>query len=206
MEVKLQQLAKRYNREWLFRSLDYTFATGQAYAITGHNGSGKSTLLQLIAGMMPPTKGSVTYSVNNQTVEAEQIFRHLTLAAPYLELIEGFTLKELLQFHFKFKPIVQGLSLRDVVQRMYLEAALNKVVGNFSSGMKQRLKLGLAFFSDCPLLLLDEPTSNLDQQGSQWYLEHVQQLVGKRTIVICSNQTAEYPFCNYVVSVPDYKN
>ena len=75
----------------------------------------------------------------------------------------------------------------------------------FSSGMKQRLKLALAFCSDTPMLMLDEPTSNLDKQGVEWYLGLVQQFAAGRLTIICSNQEHEYSFCTQHLDISDYK-
>ncbi len=122
-----------------------------------------------------------------------------------MELPEEFTLQELLTFHFQFKNPLPGIDLQQLPQIMYLENALNKQVLYFSSGMKQRLKLGLCFLSDVPLLLLDEPTSNLDQKGVEWYLNLVQKYGQDRMIFVCSNDEREYEFCDQQLNIENYK-
>src|ERR1700742_4721496 len=203
--ITLNQIGRRFNRDWTFRGVDYTFTSGKTYAILGPNGSGKSTLLQVLNGSLAPSAGSINYLVDDKPVEAEAIFNQLTLAAPYLELIEEFTLDEMVDFHFKFKTYRQGMDKDAVISLLALEGGRNKLIKYFSSGMKQRLKLALAFCSDTPMLMLDEPTSNLDKQGVDWYLSLVQQFAADRLTIICSNQEHEYSFCRHQLNISDYK-
>lgn len=200
MQVDLKNISKRFNQELIFKNLSYSFKSGSKYAITGPNGSGKSTLIQVISGYVRPSAGEIAYAEGN--IDIEDVFTHISIAAPYLELIEEFTLAEAIDFHFKFKqPLV---SKSDLLEISYLGDAKDKQVKKFSSGMKQRLKLALAFYSDCPLLLLDEPTSNLDEKGGQWYHEQILRQENK-TILIASNQPAEYSFCEKTVNIMDFK-
>ncbi|MFY0651064.1 MAG: ATP-binding cassette domain-containing protein [Cyclobacteriaceae bacterium] len=202
MKIKLNKIGKRFNeREWVFRNLEYTFDYNQTYAITGSNGSGKSTLTQIISGIMPATTGSIEYEYNSAPVHSDDIFQHISYAAPYLELIEEFTLKELLNFHFKFKKLCYYSSKEDLIEAMYLQDSHGKYVGNFSSGMKQRLKLGLALFSESEITILDEPTSNMDERGVEWYHGNIGKVLGKRMTIIASNQPQEYKFTNNIFSL-----
>lgn len=205
MKITLQNIGRRFNREWIFRNIDYTFNAGETYAILGPNGSGKSTLLQVLNGSLAPSIGDINYSIGDKQVEADDIFKQLSLAAPYLELIEEFTLEEMTDFHFKFKPYRDGIDKEAVISLLNLEGAKHKPVRYFSSGMKQRLKLALAFCSDTPMLMLDEPTSNLDAQGVDWYLSLVQQFAADRLTIICSNQEHEYSFCKHRLNISNYK-
>ena len=110
MLISLSNLGKRYNYEWIFRNLTFTFESGTSYAILGHNGSGKSTLLTIISGHNLPSEGELSYSLSNQPIAPESAFRHLSLTAPYLELVEEFTLQEMLAFHVNFKPLRHNIS------------------------------------------------------------------------------------------------
>ena len=210
MQVRATQLGKKYRREWIFRNLDLTLSAGNSYTVVGPNGSGKSTLLQVLAGMQPATAGTITYSVDNQTVNPDDWYRHMVLAAPYLELIEELTLTELLDFHGRFKPFRNGADTPALLDRMQLGHARHKEVKFFSSGMKQRVKLGLAFFSQARLVLLDEPTANLDRQGIAWYQAQVADLLSPVTsppvlLLLGSNQPAEYEFCPTILDVSRWK-
>lgn len=205
MTIALSDAGKRFNREWIFRNLSYNFEAGGAYAITGPNGSGKSTLLQAIAGALTISEGKVDYSLLGKPVEPDHAFRHLSIAAPYLELIEEMTATELLQFHEKFKPLLPGLQIPAILEEVGLGAAAHKQIRFYSSGMKQRLKLAQAIFSDTQVLLLDEPCTNLDEVGIALYQNLIDQYGGKRLIIVSSNDPQEYRFCRKSLSILDYK-
>ncbi len=201
MKISLQNLGKRFNREWLFRHFDYQFHSNNAYAIIGPNGSGKSTLLQIIAGYTIFNEGKILYEISNKEIPPEKIFEHVSIAAPYLELIEELTLKEFLSFHRKLKPLLPGFSIDNIASILGLEKALDKEIRYFSSGMKQRLKLGQAIFSDVELILLDEPCTNLDAQGIQLYHRLIDEHCKNRVLIISSNDLQEYGFCEHVIDI-----
>jgi len=205
MKIELTNIGRRFNREWIFRGIDQTFTTGNAYAILGANGSGKSTLLQVLNGSLAPSEGKLGYFSDAGEIAVENIFQNLSLAAPYLELIEEFTLSEVIDFHFKFKSYRPGVDKSGLMELLNLQASKNKPIRYFSSGMKQRLKLALAFCADTALLMLDEPTSNLDAQGVDWYLSLIEQYAAGRLTIICSNQEHEYSFCRERLNISDYK-
>ncbi len=205
MQVRLEGIGKKFQHEWIFRQVTFTFQENRAYALTGPNGSGKSTLLLLLSALVLPSRGTLLYQQGPRCVAHDTVYRYLTLAAPYQELIEEFTLRELLDFHFKLKKPLNSLSVDAVAQKLRLEKAYDKYVHQFSSGMKQRLKLGLALYSDSQLLLLDEPCTNLDAENTQWYRQEIQEALGRRLIVIASNQPHEYDFCDEVVDIMRFK-
>jgi len=205
MKIVLEQIGRRFNREWVFRGVNHVFVSGRSYAILGANGTGKSTLLQIISGSLSGSEGTVSYFRDDSPIDIERRFRDLSIAAPYLELIEEFSLSEHIDFHFQFKKYQYGYDKRSVVSLLGLHYSEHKAIKNFSSGMKQRVKLALAFCSDTQILLLDEPTSNLDQQGVEWYLSLIEQCSSNRLVIVCSNQEQEYGFCDERINVEDYK-
>ncbi len=205
MKLKLNNIAKRYRLEWIFRNLTYTFEEGNSYAILGANGSGKSTLLRLLSGHLSPSKGMIVFERAGTTVDSDQLHRYLSYAAPYIDLIEEFTLLEAIQFHQRFKPFQQQLSPSTLIELLQFSKSKDKEIRYFSSGMKQRLKLVLALCSDSPLLLLDEPTTNLDRQGMKWYLDLVEQFGKNRLLIVASNVEEDYGFCDKHLRIMDYK-
>lgn len=205
LTITLDKVGRRFNRDWIFRGIDHTFTSGESYAILGPNGSGKSTLLQILNGSLSPSTGSIDFLFNGQKLDIEAVFNHLSLAAPYLELIEEFSLEEMIDFHFKFKPYKADVNKQILIELLSLPGGKNKLIRYFSSGMKQRLKLAIAFCSDTPLLMLDEPTSNLDTQGVDWYLNLVERFAHGRLTIVCSNQEYEYDFCRQRLNISDYK-
>lgn len=182
-----------------------TLEPGDSLAITGSNGSGKSTLIKCLTGAIPLTEGSIVYQKNKQTIDSALWYSQISIAAPYLELPEEFTLPEVIDFHFKFKKSIYNISPVQFAEILYLENHLQKSVSQFSSGMKQRLKLGLALFSDVPVIFLDEPTSNLDQKGVAWYSKLIEEYQKERILILGSNEPREYTFCNKKVAMEDFK-
>ncbi|WP_201987566.1 ABC transporter ATP-binding protein [Hymenobacter rubidus] len=205
MLITATGLGKRFQRDWIFRGLTRTLRPGSATAVLGPNGAGKSTLLNTISGQLLPTEGTLTYALAGRPVAAEDMPRHLAYAAPYLELLEELTLRELLRFHTRFKPLRPGISQEALIELTYLEKSRHQLIREFSSGMKQRLKLALALYADAPLLLLDEPTTNLDTAGVAWYQEHVRATRPGRTLLLSSNVPAEYAFCDEQLLVTDFQ-
>ena len=222
MRITLTDAGKRFNRDWIFRHLDHEFSPGHSYAITGSNGSGKSTLLQAIAGAIDLSEGRIGYEtttapdasnkvakipsvVSAGNLAPDQVYRHLSLAAPYLEVIEEMTVTEFLDFHQGFKPFLPDLSVRDIIRQVGLEAAADKQIRYYSSGMKQRVRLAQALFSDSSLLLLDEPTTNLDADGVSLYRRLAQQYGSGRIVIVSSNDQQEYDFCEEIINIMEYK-
>lgn len=204
MEIALDSLVKTFGRDRVIRDARFTLAAGSRTAILGPNGSGKSTLLQLLAGALVPSSGSITHALGGKVVPADQVYRHLSIAAPYLGLYEDLSLHEAITFHARFKPLRASISEAELARIALLEHALDKPVRNFSSGMKQRLKLALAILSDTPLLLLDEPASNLDAEVTAWFRDLLRQHIGNRTLVVASNrQPAEHDLCDRALEMRD---
>ena len=192
--ITLQDTGKKFIQSWVFRNLSFQINRGEKISVTGNNGSGKSTLLQVLSGYVTPSEGQVIWNRTNGVIPTDEIFRMVSLAAPYLELIEPFTLEENIRFYSRNKNLKDGIDTKDVISLAGLGGHERKLVRNFSSGMKQRLKLSLAFLANTPVLLLDEPLSNLDDQGTLWYRSLCDKLEHDRTVVVCSNRTDEETF------------
>jgi ABC-type multidrug transport system ATPase subunit len=205
MQISLSEAGKRFNRDWIFRKISYDFSSGNSYAITGPNGSGKSTLLQVIAGAMVTSEGQVSYKISGKKMDGEQVYKLLSIAAPYQELIEEMTLTEFLSFHGKFKPLLAGFTVARAIGEVNLSSAAKRQIRYFSSGMKQRAKLAQAFFSDVPCLLLDEPCTNLDVEGIALYHRLVEQYTRDRLVIVSSNDVQEYGFCTEEIRMEGYK-
>ena len=206
IRIELQDIGKKFNTEWIFRGVSSTFNENTTSAILGRNGSGKSTLLQVVAGNLHPTSGQVHYTLGGKSIPGDNIFHHLTMVAPYMELIEDFTLKEMLEFHFSFKSFLPGFDLATVADLLGFANVRHKQIRQFSSGMKQRVKLVTAILSNVPLILLDEPTMNLDKAGIDWYIDLIDKFKQGRTIIICSNlHQTESAFASSSLQIEDYK-
>ena len=205
MQIKLDKVSKRYRFEWIIKQISFTFESGQAYAILGPNGSGKSTLMKMLSGYLSPSKGKVTFHNDNLKLDADSVFKTVSYAAPYIDLIEELTLSEAIRFHQRFKPFYENINADTIHERLNFKKSKHKQIKFFSSGMKQRLKLALACASDTPILLLDEPTTNLDAQGVDWYLSLVDDYCKNRLVIVASNIEHDYRFCNETLNILDYK-
>ena len=228
MTISLSDVSKRFNRDWIFRNFNFTFTSEHSYAITGPNGSGKSTLLQVIGGAIAISEGEIIYrlrtgrkagggqSQNSEYTEGDQAsaigdvaadhaYKYISFAAPYLEVIEEMTAVEFLDFHRKFKPLLSNCSIQQILTIVGLENASSKQIRYYSSGMKQRIKLAQAIFSETPVVLLDEPCTNLDAQGVELYHQLVRDYCGERLVIVSSNDLQEYGFCEEQISILDYK-
>jgi ABC-type multidrug transport system ATPase subunit len=224
MKISLINAGKRFNRDWIFRNIHQEFISGTAYAITGPNGSGKSTLLQVIGGAMMMSEGSAKYEISParrdetanvkrqseigdplKEIDVDKAFRYISIAAPYLELIEEMSLLEFLQFHMQFKPFLPATGISDIIEAIGLKPAANKQIRFYSSGMKQRVKLAQAIFSNVPCVLLDEPCTNLDAAGIELYHQLIRDYCNNRLVIVSSNDEQEYSFCKEKISITDYK-
>lgn len=203
--LNAENIAKRFVREWIFKDFSYTFEVGKPVAIIGPNGSGKSTLVRALSGVIPVNKGTVNYLEDNQAIEEEDWHQNIGISAPYLELIEEFTLDEAINFHLKFRPFNEGIDKKIFLEKLNLVGHEDKYVRDFSSGMKQKLKLGFAFYTKNRVLILDEPTASIDHIGFDWYFEEVQKHIDSKILIIASNEPKEYPFCKQHISIMDYK-
>lgn len=206
IDIKLSSAGKKFGREWIFRKVNLDIAAGQKIAILGLNGSGKSTLLQALTGYLTLNEGELTYSIKQEKIEDEKQYTYISLASPYLELVEDFTLQEQIEHATIYKAFSNNLTTENIVELSGLAAHKDKYIKLFSSGMKQRLKLTLAILADSPILFLDEPTTNLDATVIDWYKNMIANYALHKTIVVCSNSIKdEYSFCDKVITMEDFK-
>ncbi|MBS1765127.1 MAG: ATP-binding cassette domain-containing protein [Bacteroidetes bacterium] len=204
--IDINNAGKKFRSEWIFKNLSLQLQTGDILGVTGSNGSGKSTLLQVLSGFMSVSAGAVTYTYNRKSIHHDSVYEYISLASPYMMLVEDYTLTEMMHLYFKFKKIRPEFSVSSLIEESGLAHHAGKQLKDFSSGMKQKVKLLLAITSDTPLLLLDEPCTNLDKHVVEWYQQYLQKFSADRLIVVCSNQVKEELFlCNKFISIEDFK-
>ena len=207
MNCLLQNVGRKFNREWIFRGISSTLESNNGYAVLGGNGSGKSTFMQVLAGNLLCSEGVITYKIKNETIDSEKIYKEVAFASPYLSLMEEYSLTEQLVFHAQLKPFYHQLTINEIIERLQLEKHRNKPLKYFSSGMKQRVKLALAIYSDVRMLLLDEPLSNLDASATNWYKKELIEFSSERIIIIASNHQEDEIFsCSERINISEYKN
>ena len=202
MKIDLKGCGKSYNRRWLFRDLSCNFQSSESWALLGPNGSGKSTLSLLLCAQVWPTEGTVTWSFKDKAIAPESLFSYVSLASPAMELPEEFTFRELLELQGRIKPFLVE-QVAEVAKALcdFDNRVLDKPVYAYSSGMKQRVKLVLAALCDTPLLLLDEPLTNLDAAGFHTYEKIIQEYTQHRLVIVASNREDEYGFCKNTLRI-----
>ncbi len=205
MNISLEHISKRFQKYWIFKDINYSFTKPGAYALLGPNGCGKSTLLRIVAGMQSPSIGTMKYELDGKQLEVNKVYNHVSFCAPGMEVVEELTLREFLDFHFSFKQMLPGLTIDKIIALTGLNSAADKQLGDYSSGMKQRVKLAQAIFSDTPVLLLDEPCTNLDLQGVEQYCEWIAEYGKNRLVLVASNDEREYFFCKETLEIEKYK-
>ena len=203
LRIHLQQLTKRFGPELIVSGFTRSFSQPERVAILGPNGSGKSTLLQMLSGYVMPGKGTVEFELDGRMLDRERQFEQVAFSAPYMELIEEFSLSEFLAYHFSFKRPM--LPVADMPALLGLQHARNKFISQFSSGMKQRVRLAQCLFADTPAVLLDEPCSNLDEEGIALYQSLLQRFSTGRLLFVASNDPNEYRTCDQQIRMSDLK-
>ena len=205
MEIQLNNISKRYGYQWIIRECNYHFTAGSIIGISGPNGSGKSTLVKLISSFLSPTSGNIEYKVSDKQVHRNDVYKYLSLVGPYTGLIGEFTMEEQYDFHFKFKEKKDKETFNDFKIWLDLDIHDQKRIMDYSSGMNQRLQLGLALKSLTPLLLLDEPSSFLDGNAKKWFYDKLKLRNTDRTVIIASNDPEDFIQCSVIQTVVTLK-
>ncbi len=200
--ISCAEVGKKYGYRWVFKGFTYSFGAGGSYVIAGKNGSGKSTMIRMLSGHLTPNAGQIIWNTGKQRIDPDQIYQHVSITGPYVELPEEFTFPELIDFHRRLKGLPAGIETQDMMAISGLETSASKPIRHFSSGMKQRVRLCLALIPDSQLLLLDEPCSSLDAEARQWYREMLENHCHGKTIVVASNHYAEeYPSKHTIIEI-----
>ncbi len=193
VKIELDSVGKRYDFRWIFRKMSLSLQSGTAYGVKGPNGSGKSTLLKIISGYLSPSEGSILYSINSIPIHRDQIYTHVSMSAPYIAVIDDFSVEEMFAFHFSLKKSRNEMSIKDIIANCYLTESKNTLVKHLSSGMMQRLKLAICIWTDAEIYLLDEPGTNLDDNALSWYHSVIASLSQEKLLIVASNVKDDFP-------------
>lgn len=206
MKIELNHISKRFQKQWIFQGISNIIEPGSSTAVLGNNGSGKSSLLQIIAGFASPSEGTITWRLKNDAIKREQLYRHVAICSPSIQLWDELTLHENHSVFVEFKEIPGITNSTEFARVLELDKHLHKPLKSYSSGMRQRVKLGLATMSDATLLLLDEPCSHLDADAVKWYQSLIKQYAQHKTVVVASNQDERETFnCQHQIDINLYK-
>ena len=187
ISVECRGLGKKFGLRWVFRELSCGIAEGEHIVIKGSNGSGKSTLGKLLVGNSDSSEGEVVWKTGGREIDIDDVPQKIAWAAPFMDVPEDMTVREVVGFHCQFRKIWEGTELLELAVSSGLESHLDSQISSLSSGQKQRLRLVLALGTEAGLVVLDEPCSNLDAGGVSWYLSELKKVVEKATVVVCSN-------------------
>lgn len=205
--VELKDVTKIFGRRLIFNKINFSLTLGKVYGLAGSNGSGKSTLSKIIAGIISPTKGKVVHSYNGKAIVDEKLHAHIGFVSPYLNLYDEFSAEENL-IHFSR---IRGFEYNEQRSKHLLETfgiynRRKDLLKAYSSGMKQRMKFIFALQHEPNLLLLDEPTSNLDNAGKEKVYETVELYAKENLVIVASNEDADLALCDEVIKIEQYKN
>ncbi|MDP2037101.1 MAG: ABC transporter ATP-binding protein [Ignavibacteria bacterium] len=205
--VELNKLVKYFGRRLIFDGIDYSFQSGHVYGISGPNGSGKSTLVKIIACLISPTKGKIRHSFEGKVIEEEALHNFIGFVSPYLFLYDEFTAEENLQHISKVRGIKFNKERSDfLLNEFNLYERRCDLLRGFSSGMKQRLKFAFALLHEPQLLILDEPTSNLDHSGKEKVYQFIISEGRTKLVLVASNEEADLTLCEKVLELQNFKN
>ncbi len=203
MQIDVQDVAKHFNRRPIFQGVTFTVEDGEVFGITGRNGAGKSTLLRIVAGVLAPSRGSVAWRSADAVIAPEELYRHIGYVAPYLTLYEEFSAAENLRLYARIRGIaITDTRIAAMLERIGLPPDRKDPIRAFSSGMKQRMKLLFALVHEPPVLLLDEPVSNLDADGMRTVYALVDEQRSRGCVIIATNDAEDIARCDRTYDVP----
>jgi ABC-type multidrug transport system ATPase subunit len=198
LHIKLENIGKKYYQRWIFKDISHDFQASSRLALVGKNGSGKSTLLRIIAGQLSPSSGKLSGYKEGKKIGVDHFFRYISWAGPFTALYPDLTITEQIALHFQFKPclVEEPAQIMDILD---LRPHQDKKLRFYSSGMLQRAKVGLALFTRSDVLLLDEPTSNMDPENAQMILDLIEKYIDNRIYVLASNMEREYQSFEHIL-------
>ena len=193
LAIKVESLKKNFGERKVISSLNLELSQGESVAITGPNGSGKTTLLKLLLALLRPSSGKVTYFDNDRVLSREELRQRISFVAPYLSLYDQLSAEENLQFFTAVRGgNITGKEIDSLLLRVGLEGRGMDLVLEYSTGMKQRLKYAVALSNKPDFLLIDEPSSGLDDSGKAMMTALIEEQRDGSIIIIATNEKEEY--------------
>jgi len=204
--LQAHSLQKSFGRRLVFSGITFNLNKPGVLGISGPNGSGKSTLIKILAGINSPTKGQVIHSDNGKEIISEKIHNYIGFVSPYLVLYNEFSAWENLNYFALIRNISFDKSkVESLLDQFLLLNRKDDLVKAYSSGMKQRLKFIFALMHSPAFIFLDEPTSNLDDEGKQTVYNLIKSESEKAIVVVASNERNDLANCNEVLDLNYYK-
>ncbi len=206
IKLELKNLTKTFERRVIFRNVNLDWEAPGLFGVAGPNGSGKSTLVKVITGLISPSSGDVKLSVNGKSYHPAGAIDHFGFAAPYLVLYDEFTAKENLALSMNIRGLhLDEKYMDELLEHFSLIKRKNDLVRAYSSGMKQRLKIIFAFIHNPALVILDEPTANLDAEGKEKVYQLARRVAEEKIVIFATNEEEELRMCREVIKILDHK-
>ena len=208
LEINCDNLTKTFSGKTIFKNLSFNISSKESLTITGSNGSGKSTLIKVIANLIQASKGKISVRENKAEIPQDKWFQSTGFLSPYLNLYDELTGFENLDFFYRLRSTdakQSGEKIKHILQRVNLYEKRNELVKNYSSGMKQKLKIAFAVLNEPDILLLDEPRTNLDKAGVDLITEIAGKQREKGILIIATNDEDDKLLCDSALNIEDYK-
>ncbi len=213
IELSCENLEKRFSNKLIFKNLSFRLTNSSSLVITGRNGTGKSTLIKVISNLIRESNGKKWISINDKVIDTDQHYLNIGLIAPYINLYDELTGFENLEFFnkLKFNRNNNGEEenthdkLKYLLDKVNLYKRRNDLLKNYSSGMKQRLKLAFAILNDPLILLMDEPRTNLDEEGINVVYDIAEKQKEKGILIIATNENEDTKLCTESINIENYK-
>lgn len=204
--LQSQNLSKSFGRRLIFNDLNFKWNEKGIFGISGPNGSGKSTLVKIIAGLIAPSSGKIIHKNSNAEIISEKLHNHIGFVSPYLVLYEEFSAWENLTIFAKIRGVpFNKEKVLYYLSQFLLDNRKDDLVKTYSSGMKQRLKFVFALMHSPDVLIFDEPTSNLDEEGKKVVYKIILDEGQNRIVIVASNEIKDIELCNEVLFLEKYK-
>jgi len=204
--LTVESINKTFGRRLIFSGINFKLDSSTIFGISGPNGSGKSTLVKIIANIISPSSGKLVHNLNGTEIKPEKLHNHIGLVSPYLVLYDEFSAYENLNYFSEIRGISFDKEKVDkLLNKFLLYNRKDDLVKTYSSGMKQRLKFIFALMHSPQLIILDEPTSNLDDEGKEVVYELVKKEAKKNIVIIASNEKTDLSLCSETIDLKNYK-
>jgi len=202
MKLSVEKISKNFAEKKILRNISFELSPGMSAAIVGPNGSGKTTLVRIICGLIRPSSGEVKYIEDNKHILTEDIYIKIGFVGPYLELYEELTALENIMFFAKMKRVPNAIEkFSSLMNRLNLNGREDDQVKTYSSGMRQRLKYVFALIGDPEILILDEPTSNLDTDGIDRVYNIMNDQKKNNILLLATNDQMDLNYGDFQVEV-----
>jgi heme exporter protein A len=204
--IQAQNLAKLFGRRLIFKEINFNWIEKGIFGISGHNGSGKSTLVKIVAGLIAPSSGKIIHKNSGGEIIPEKLHNHIGFVSPYLVLYEEFSAWENLKLFAKIRGVdFNEEKVTYYLTQFLLENRKDDLVKTYSSGMKQRLKFIFALMHSPQVLIFDEPTSNLDEEGKKVVYNIIKDESENSIVIIASNESRDLELCGEVLLLEKFK-